>query len=174
MKEHVAETWGARHQRIAELYVRCAPETVRLAYLMTGDAELAKDLAQEAFVRAVGRFADIRDPTAFPRYLRRTVVNLSRSYFRRRRVERTYVTGETVRSRDQRTHLPDIETRDELLAALRKLPDRQRAVVVLRYCEGLSEQETAELLKCSVKAVKSLGGRGLSRLRQLVGGIRDG
>jgi DNA-directed RNA polymerase specialized sigma24 family protein len=61
--------------RIGELYQRHAPGAVRLAYLITGDGMLAEDLAHEAFVRLLGRFRDLRNPRAFPWYLRRTVVN---------------------------------------------------------------------------------------------------
>jgi DNA-directed RNA polymerase specialized sigma24 family protein len=72
--------------RLDELYRAFAPDT-RLACLLTGDPGLAEDLAQDAFVRVLGRFRDLRTES-FWWYLRKTVVNLSRSYFRRRRVER--------------------------------------------------------------------------------------
>src|SRR2546427_12537883 len=76
---------------LAELYRRHVPGAVRLAYLMTGDQVLAEDLAQEAFVRLTGRFAHIRNPDAFPAYLRRTVVNLVKNHYRRLGVERTHL-----------------------------------------------------------------------------------
>src|SRR5437016_11762255 len=77
--------------RLGELYVRHADDAVRLAYLLTGDRALAEDLVQDAFVRLAGRLVHLRDPDAFDAYLRRTVVNLSNSYFRRRKVERAYL-----------------------------------------------------------------------------------
>src|SRR5947208_13489642 len=77
--------------RLGELYLRHADDAVRLAYLLTGERALAEDLVQDAFVRLAGRLAHLRDPGAFHAYLRRTVVNLSNSYFRRRKVERAYV-----------------------------------------------------------------------------------
>src|ERR687887_372587 len=77
--------------RLGELYLRHADGAVRLAYLLTGDMALAEDLVQDAFVRLAGRLVHLRDPGAFDAYLRKTVVNLSRSHFRRRRVERAYV-----------------------------------------------------------------------------------
>src|SRR2546423_15355559 len=80
--------------RLGELYRRHAPEAVRLAYLLTGDRALAEDLMQEAFVRGFGRFRDLRNPDAFGAYLRPTIVNLSRSHFRRAKVERAYVARE--------------------------------------------------------------------------------
>src|SRR6266581_5976856 len=77
--------------RLGELYVRHADDAVRLAYLLTGDRALAEDLVQDAFVKLAGRLAHLRDPDAFDAYLRRTVVNLANSHFRRKRLERAYV-----------------------------------------------------------------------------------
>src|SRR5918995_5513866 len=77
--------------RIGELYLAHADSAVRLAYLLTGDRLVAEDLVQDAFVRLAGRLVHLRDPGAFDAYLRITVVNLSRSYFRRKRVERSHL-----------------------------------------------------------------------------------
>ena len=77
--------------RLAELYGRHAAEAIRLAYMLTGDRLLAEDLVQDAFVKLAGRLAHLRDPEAFDAYLRRTVVNLTNSYFRRKRLERAYL-----------------------------------------------------------------------------------
>src|SRR5438105_4353777 len=86
--EHAEKVQGGR---LGELYVRHADDAVRLAYLLTGDRALAEDLVQDAFVRLAGRLVHLRDPDAFDAYLRRTVVNLSNSYFRRKKVERAYL-----------------------------------------------------------------------------------
>ena len=85
------ETEAKAAGRLADLYVRHLASARRLAYLVTGDRALAEDLVQDAFLRMFGRFQDLRDPGAFEAYLRRTVVNLSRKHFRRRKVERAYV-----------------------------------------------------------------------------------
>src|SRR5213082_409241 len=77
--------------RLGELYLQHADDAVRLAYLLTGERVLAEDLVQDAFVRLAGRLVHLRDPGAFDAYLRRTVVNLCNSQFRRRRVERAYL-----------------------------------------------------------------------------------
>jgi RNA polymerase sigma-70 factor (sigma-E family) len=149
--------------RLAELYARHAPAAVRLAYLLTGDHALAQDLTQEAFVRLYGRFRDLRDPDAFPAYLRATVVNLVRSHFRRRRVERAYLRRERAAPDP-----PEVEVgrRHEMWEALQALPVRQRAAIVLRYYEDLTEAETADVLRCPVGTVKSLVSRGVQRLRE--------
>jgi RNA polymerase sigma factor (sigma-70 family) len=81
----------AGERDLAELYRRHVPGAVRLAYLMTGDRVLAEDLAQDAFVRLTGRFAHIRNPDAFPAYLRRTVVNLVKNHYRRLKMERSHL-----------------------------------------------------------------------------------
>src|SRR6184192_809214 len=79
---------------LGELYLRHADDAVRLAYLLTGDRDLAEDLVQDAFVRLAVRLVHLRDPDAFHAYLRRTVVNLSHSHFRRKKVERAYLERE--------------------------------------------------------------------------------
>lgn len=152
--------------RLEGLYDAHVKDATRLAYLLTGDRHLAEDLAQDAFVKVAGRFLDLRDRDAFGPYLRRTVVNLSNGYFRRLRVERTYLERERSRVGSAESEdLPDVEGREEILAALSTLPRRQRAAIVLRYFEDLSEQQTADALNCSLGAVKSLVSRGMASLR---------
>jgi RNA polymerase sigma factor (sigma-70 family) len=91
----VAMTQESSFERspLSDLYVRHAPEGIRLGFLMTGDRALAEDLVQEAFARLIGRLRHLRDPGAFGAYLRRTVVNLATSHFRRRQVERATSSG---------------------------------------------------------------------------------
>jgi RNA polymerase sigma-70 factor (sigma-E family) len=158
--------------RLGELYLRHADSAVRLAYLLTGDMALAEDLVQDAFVRLAGRLAHLRDPGAFDAYLRRTVVNLSRSHFRRRRLERAHLrrAGGELAAQGFATRDASHEDRDEVWTALRTLPERQRAAIVLRFYEDLSERTTAELLGCRPGTVKSLVSRGLETLRNEIRG----
>jgi RNA polymerase sigma-70 factor (sigma-E family) len=151
--------------RLEALYDAHIANAVRLAYLLTSDRYLAEDLAQDAFVRVSGRFVDLRSPEAFGAYLRRTIINLSHGYFRRLRVERSYIEREKRRPSSDDAALPDIEGRDELMAALDRLSPRQRTAVVLRYFEDLSEQQTADVMGCSVGAIKSLVNRAMGSLR---------
>ena len=151
--------------KLEQLYGEHAPDAVRLAYLLTGDKELARDLVQDAFVRVWGRYADLRKRSAFRAYLHTTVVNLARSHFRRQRVERRYLASQKdapVRHAEG----PDLAARDALRVALLRLPYRQRAALVLRYYEDMSEEQAAEALGCSAAAVKSLVSRGMESLRQ--------
>lgn len=87
----VARTEESERSKLAETYVRSAPGAIRLAYLLTGDRALAEDLVQEAFVRFVARLHYLRERQAVDAYLRRTIVNLSKNYFRRRAVERSFL-----------------------------------------------------------------------------------
>ena len=150
--------------RLADAYVRSAPGGIRLAYLLTGDGDVAEDLVQEAFVRFVGRLRFLRDPDAFEPYLRRTIVNLSKNHFRRRAVERAYLEREAPRAEDVSTD-PDVATHDTLRLALLRLPLRQRTALVLRYFEDLPDATIAELLRCRPATVRSLVARGLEALR---------
>jgi RNA polymerase sigma-70 factor (sigma-E family) len=168
MHTEVSEKHPASESALAELYVRHAPGAIGLAYLLTGDRYLAEDLAQEAFVRVAGRFRYLRVPDAFEAYLRRTIVNLFTSELRRRRLERAYLRREQREARDVREERVDVTIRDELWNALGRLPARQRAAVVLRYYEDLSERDVAEIMRCSVPAMKSLVSRGMDTLRTLV------
>jgi RNA polymerase sigma-70 factor (sigma-E family) len=155
--------------RLSDLYTRHGPAAQRLAFLLTGDRALAEDLVQEAFVRVVGRFGHLRVPDAFASYLRRTIVNLHTSQLRRRRLERAWLErerGDAVVSTDA---MPDVGAREQLWAAVLELPARQRAAIVLRFYEDLSERETAEVLRCSPAAAKALTARAMETLRARIG-----
>jgi RNA polymerase sigma-70 factor (sigma-E family) len=150
--------------RLGELYLRHADDAVRLAFLITGDRALAEDLVQDAFIKMAGRLVHLRDPDAFGAYLRRTVVNLANSHFRHRKVERGYVERQG-RQPSQEGVEHDLDTREDLWRRLQRLSERQRAAIVLRVYEDLSEQRVAEILQCRVGTVKSLVSRGLALLR---------
>ena len=151
-------------RNLGELYAAHAPGAIRLAYLMTGDRQLAEDLVQDAFIKVAGRFRHLRSRDNFGAYLRATVVNLSRGHFRRKRTEDAYLQAEKGRPSPSQA-LPDVGLQSEMSRALRLLPHRQRAAVVLRYYEDLSEHQAAELLGCSPDAVKSLTARAMRTLR---------
>jgi RNA polymerase sigma factor (sigma-70 family) len=163
----IGETASRRsetYEDIAGIYLLHGPRAKRLAYLLTSDWSAAEEISQEAFVRLIGRFGHLRKPEASALYLRRIVINLANSYLRRLRLERAH-NAAAGRSQSKATGMPDIETRDELMIELQQLPPRQRAALVLRFCEDLSEHEVAAILRTSEKAVRSLVGRGLGTLR---------
>jgi RNA polymerase sigma-70 factor (sigma-E family) len=139
------------------------PGLVRLAFGLTGDRCAAEDIAQATLARAFVAWRRVRradDPDA---YLRRILVNTSNRRFRRRRVAEepgdppeTAVEGPADM----------VGERAALLAALRQLPPRQRAVVVLRYWEDLTDTQIGAALGCSPGTVRSQLSRALARLRE--------
>jgi len=164
-----ARSEGARAEPggLAELYERNAPGALRLAYLITSDPDLAQDITQDAFVRVAGRFRHLRSPDAFDVYLRRTIVNLCISHFRHQRVVRAALEREAGLA-TRTVEDPDPSLRDELRAALRRLPTRQRTALVLHYYEDLSEEQLADAMRCSVSAARSLVAHGKETLRTLI------
>ena len=145
-----------------DLYATHAPDARRVAYLLVGDRTQAEGITQEAFIKVLGRFGDLRKPEAFRTYLMRTVVSLTKNHFRRRALERRPVMAPEPQT------TASLDRDDDLFDALNALPERQRVALVLRYCEDLSENQTAEILGTSSKAVKSLVTRGLAALRKEV------
>ena len=162
--EHLGRTDAAESGRLADLYARHSPAAGRLAYLLTGDAHLAEDLTQEAFVRAFGRFRDLRQPESFEWYLRRTLVNLTRSHFRRQRTERDHLARHRASERTE-PGADHVSERDAMWRALQQLPPKQRTALVLRFYEDLADVQIAAAMGCPVGTAKSLIHRGLERLR---------
>ena len=154
---------------LGELFRLHANGMGRLAYLLTGDAETADDLVQEAFVRLARGFTHMRNIEAFESYFRRTVVNLARTHNRRRRLERSYLERTAAYPRPSAPVAAHVADRVRLREALLRLPPRSRAALVLRYYEDLSEQQVAELMRCRPGTVKSLVSQGLARLREEMG-----
>jgi RNA polymerase sigma-70 factor (sigma-E family) len=152
-------------EAIDELYRQTHVRTVRLAVMLTGDPGVAEELVQEAFVRVWRSWDRIRNTEAARAYLRKTLVNPSTSYLRRRTLEVRH----RIRRVDDAVQI-DPDARIDLLRAVAKLPPRQRACVALRFYEDLSESQTAELLGISVGAVKSQTFKALQRLETFVGG----
>jgi RNA polymerase sigma factor (sigma-70 family) len=151
--------------RLADAYSRHSPSAIRLAFLLTGDAQLAEDLAQDAFVKLAGRYFQYRGDASFDAYLRQTVVNLTRSHARRRKVEADRIARSRIELAGASNASDPIE-KQEALRLLSLLTYRQRAAVVLRLYVDLSERETAELLGCKPGTVKSLLSRAMDVLRK--------
>jgi len=149
------------------------PAMVRLAYALTGDQGHAEDVAQAAFARAYASWPKVRRTENPEAYVRRIVVNENRNRFRKQRVaERLTDTppepgsGAGPGAGPGADATSQFDERSALMAALRRLGPRQRAVVVLRYWLGLTEAEAAAELNCSVGTVKSQASRALATLRQ--------
>src|ERR1700739_4705719 len=142
-----------------------ADHSLRTAALLAGSREAGEDLLQTAVERLLRRWRRFDgDPEGD---LRRTLCNRATDGYRRagrwRAKERLLRTG-LVQSPDPTA---DVDLRDALVRLLVQLPARQRAVLVLRYWEQLSDAETAAVLGCAEGTVKSAGSRGLTRMREL-------
>lgn len=133
----------------------------RTAWLLTGDAHKAEDLVQTALMKCWRRWSSISNDGAVEAYVRRTMVTTYTDWWRRR------WNGERPTERlPERVHQDaDTGLRHDTLAALAALPRGQRAVLVLRFYEDLTEAQTAEALGISVGTVKSQTSRALSALR---------
>ncbi|WP_076263967.1 SigE family RNA polymerase sigma factor [Intrasporangium flavum] len=139
---------------------------LRTAYLLTHDRGLAEDLVQASLTKAW--FAWARIETRPEAYVRRIMVNTYSSWWRRRwnGEQATADLPESSGNQDpRRGESVRVDDRTDLWRALERLPKRQRAVVVLRFYEDLSEAETAEIMQCSVGTVKSQASRALAKLR---------
>lgn len=142
-----------------------SPALMRTAYALTGNRADAEDLLQTALAKTYLSWDRIREQEALDGYVRRVMVNTQTSWWRRRRVDER-PTAELPERPSGRDAAADLDLHDALWAALVTLPRRQRAMVVLRYYEDLSEADTAEVLGVSVGTVKSATSRALSRLRE--------
>lgn len=155
--------------RTAELEAFAAEHGERLlrtAIFLAGSREAGEDLLQSALERLLRRWRDVRgDPE---RYVRRTLVHLAADGWRRRAVWRGKLgLLRATTSAYQPDDTVGVDRRDEVVGLLLQLPIRQRTAIVLRYLEGLTETETADVMGCTVGTVKSATSRGLDRLREL-------
>jgi len=139
----------------------------RTAYLVVGEHQLAQDLVQESLVKTYVAWSRIRDHGKAEAYARRVIVTTAISWRRRRSFHERPV--DTLPETPTSDPVEGVGWRDELWQALTSLPPRQRAAIVLRYYEDLSESQTAQVMGCSVGTVKSQVSTGLARLRAQVG-----
>ncbi len=147
---------------------------VRSAYLLTGDLETARDLVQTALTKAYVKRVGMRDPGAMEHYVRRTVVNVHISAWRRHRGREASVAQppEPVwRQADEPAPsalAERVATSVDVWRALGTLTPRQRTAVVLRYFEDLPVADVARLMDCGEQSVKTHTARGLANLRALL------
>ena len=134
----------------------------RTAFLLSGDWYLADDLVQDCLVKVYARWHRIEALDNADGYVRKVLVNVFFDHVRR--PARREMTVEVVPDRLDHAH-DALDYRDQLIAALRDVPPGQRAVLVLRYWEDLSVEQTAAALGKSVGNVKSQSSRGLAALR---------
>jgi RNA polymerase sigma-70 factor (sigma-E family) len=162
-----AARWEADHL-LTEIYLGEYRSLVRLAVLLLHDVSTAEEVVQEAFIAMHTGWRRLRDTEKALSYLRQAVVNRSRSVLRHR----------TVVDKNAPKHVPDepsaeagaiaLLERSAVVAALRRLPDRQREAIVLRYYADLSEADIAATMGISRGAVKSHTARGMAALKSVL------
>ncbi len=159
-------------------YVRASERRhKRLAFLLTGDLHAAEDLLQAAYAKMYPHWGKARTYDVPDAYLRRVMVSLRTSWWRRSRNREwpTALTADPPPGAHAGPHGADpaasVVESQVLLHALRALPDRQRTAVVLRHWCDLSEAETASAMGCSLGTVKSSTSKGLAHLRTALGQV---
>ncbi|WP_181310754.1 SigE family RNA polymerase sigma factor [Nocardioides campestrisoli] len=140
----------------------------RTAYLMVGDRGLAQDLLQEALTKTYVAWPRLRDPRRAEAYTRKAITTTAIGWYRRKgwTAERP---GTEAPDLGRPGHEGQVAERDWLWRALLDLPPRQRAALVCRFYDDLSEAQTAEVMGCAPGTVKSQVSAGLAKLRAAVG-----
>ncbi len=141
------------------------PRLLRYAVMLTGDRELAADVVQDTLVTAYDRWSRIEATTHPDRYVLRMVTNRHLSWRRRWAVRSIVPVGDLPERAGPDDHAGAHAARDEMWTLLAGLPRRQRAVLVLRYYESLTDAEIAEVLGCSAVTVRGYAHRALTTLR---------
>jgi len=139
------------------------PALVRFAAVLTGERGLAEDVVQEVLIRAYGRWHRITALDQPDAYLRRMITNEYLSW--RRRWARIAPRPDVAPASSVADHAHAYAERDAIRVELARLPRRQRAVLVLRYYEHLTDAEIADLLGCPAGTVRSLASRAIAALR---------
>ncbi len=153
----------------AEFAAGRGPALHRAAYLMVGDEQLAQDLVQEALTKTYVAWPRLRDPNNAEAYCRKAITTTAITWFRRKGWDNERPTETRSRS-DPATRTTDaVDDRSMVWAALQQLPPRQRAALVLRFYEDLTEAQTAAAMGCAVGTVKSQVAAGLKKLRDRLG-----
>jgi RNA polymerase sigma-70 factor (sigma-E family) len=159
---------NARDQEFGEFMRDRASLLHQSAYLLCGDWHLAHDLVQDTLVKAYQHWPRVRQADSPDAYVRRILLNEARGRWRRRERAVPVLRFPEGREPVAPDAIDEVTRRAGLLQALLALPLRQRATIILRYLEGMSERETAAALGCSEGTVKSQSARALGTLRDFL------
>jgi len=157
---------GSPTGQVTALYQAHATGLVRLALLMLADQQAAEDVVQDAFLGLYRRWGTLANPGKALAYVRSSVLNGCRTVLRKRSRRLPSYREPDAESAEALALLG--EEHREVLAALRRLPARQREAVVLRHCLGLPEDEVAEAMNISRGTVKSASSRGIASLARML------
>lgn len=184
---------SAHDEEFREFVAARSASLHRIAYLLTGNWATAEDLVQTTLAKTYLAWGRIREVESVDAYTRRILYNTNASWWRKLSNQEVPTDGSTPNSDAPSLHAPEnlanneanriggrasadtedfadnIAAREALWRHIRKLPKRQRAVLVLRYYENKSDSQIAEILQISTGTVKSQASRGLSGLRKRLG-----
>jgi len=152
-------------EALVALYTAHYRSLARLSALLLRDTPAAEDVVQDAFVAMHGKWSRLRDPDKALAYLRQAVVNRSRSRLRHLKVVDKHAETTVGYAPSAESGALQSVQHDEVMAAVRRLPQRQREVLVLRYYADMSEAQIAETMGISPGAVKSHASRAVAALR---------
>ena len=154
---------------VAALYQHHAVGLIRLAYLMLGDRAGAEDAVQDAFCGLYRHWDRLADRDRALAYVRSSVLNGCRSALRRRTTGRRLLTAYQPPTASAEAAVLGLEERQEVMRAVRRLPERQRKVLVLRFYLDLPEREIARLMGLRPSSVRSATARALKALGHALG-----
>lgn len=161
-----------RSREFSAVFYEEYPRLWAVAFAMLGDADLAEETVMETFSMAFSAWGRVQRAENRSAYLRKILLNLCRSRWRRRGIEQRV--NALVHGRNEREQMPEWVSRNsdarlDMWSALAQLPGRQRACIVLRYYGDMTDEQVAETLQCSVGTVKSH----LFRARKALGQLLD-
>src|SRR5690349_16821663 len=154
---------------VAALYQHHAVGLIRLAYLMLGDRAGAEDAVQDAFCGLYRHWDRLADQDRALAYVRSSVLNGCRSALRRRTTGRRLLTAYQPPTASAEAAVLGLEERQEVMRAVRRLPERQREALVLRFYLDLPEREIARLMGLRPSSVRSATARALKALGHALG-----
>lgn len=172
-EESVLKTHEADFADFPEFFGATWPRLFRTAYAVAGDVSAAEDALQSAYAKAYASWRKIRSVDHPEAYVRRMAINEVLDVRRRAWWKAERSTADVPPFEPIASHESGILDHEVVWRAVLDLPVRQRAVVVLRYYEDLSEKEIAEALGCSPGTVKSQASRALANLRARGAGLAD-
>jgi RNA polymerase sigma-70 factor (sigma-E family) len=161
-----AEDAGRAAQQVTALYEAHAAYLARLALVILGDQGAAEDVVQDAFFGLYRRWGTLSDPSAALAYLRTSVLNGCRLAMRRRWSPTALPDGQPLESAE--ATVLHTEQQRAIMAAVRRLPARQREALVLRYFLDMTEEQAAEAMHVSRGTVKSATSRAIAKVGRML------
>jgi RNA polymerase sigma-70 factor (sigma-E family) len=161
---------AAAERAVTELYEAHALGMIRLAHIMLGDQQAAEDVVQDAFCGLYRRWSSLADPASAVHYVRSSVLNGCRTVLRRRASAQVShdLLGRPPTVGSAESAMLTGEERRAVMAALRRLPFRQREALVLRFYLDLSAEEAATTMRISASTVRSATARALTSLGRML------